>query len=186
MRRRWSDDDLREAVRRAFSVYEVFRLLGLKVGGGQHLKIKNHIKDLNLDTTHFTGQRWNRGKSTGQRPVNKRTLEDILVESSTHGNTSSLKRRLVREGLLVDQCAVCGMLPVWQGKPLVLRLDHINGIRNDNRIRNLRAICPNCDSQTPTFSGRNKGRGDRPPLSASGGLDPSVRRGSLGGMSSQP
>jgi transposase-like protein len=67
-----------------------------------------------------------------------------------------LKKRLTASGLLKNECAICGLVPVWNGKVLVLVLDHENGIRTDNRIRNLRLICPNCDSQTETFKGRNK------------------------------
>jgi 5-methylcytosine-specific restriction endonuclease McrA len=50
---------------------------------------------------------------------------------------------------------LCGQQPMWNGKQLVLILDHINGINNDNRLENLRLLCPNCNSQTPTFAGRN-------------------------------
>ena len=55
----------------------------------------------------------------------------------------------------MDECAICGIGPVWCDQPLVLQLDHINGVNNDNRIENLCYLCPNCHSQTPTFAGRN-------------------------------
>jgi hypothetical protein len=77
----------------------------------------------------------------------------MLVENSTH-DRGNIKRRLLKEGLLDNKCARCGIQPEWNGEPLVLRLDHINGVNNDNRIGNLRLVCPNCDSQLPTFSGR--------------------------------
>lgn len=48
------------------------------------------------------------------------------------------------------------MLPTWNGKPLILTLDHRNGISNDHRLENLRWLCPNCNSQTETFCGRRK------------------------------
>ena len=81
-------------------------------------------------------------------------LEEILVENSTYSRYH-LKRRLIAEGILVEQCAVCGLVPYWNDKPLTLVLDHYNGINNDNRLDNLRLLCPNCNSQTATFTGRN-------------------------------
>jgi hypothetical protein len=72
------------------------------------------------------------------------------------GYRGSVKRRLIKEGILVKRCAVCACEPFWLGKPLVLRLDHINGIPTDYRIENLRLVCPNCDSQLETFAGRNR------------------------------
>lgn len=84
-------------------------------------------------------------------------LEDILVENSTYtSSSSSLKKRLVSSGMLDNVCSSCGLLPEWMGKPLSLQLDHINGIHNDNRLSNLRILCPNCHSQSPTYAGRNR------------------------------
>lgn len=68
---------------------------------------------------------------------------------------SNVKRRILREGLLLNVCSECGLDPVWNGKPLTLVLDHVNGVRGDHRRENLRLLCPNCNSQTETFSGRN-------------------------------
>ena len=65
--------------------------------------------------------------------------------------------RLIAQGLLVDAYAECGVSE-WRGRKLVLRLDHINGIGDDNRIENLRLLCPNCDSQSATYCGRNMRR----------------------------
>jgi 5-methylcytosine-specific restriction endonuclease McrA len=75
---------------------------------------------------------------------NKRELDDILVEHSTYANNPRLKERLIKEGLLENKCAICGNIGEWMGKALTLQLDHINGEHTDNRIENLRILCPNC------------------------------------------
>lgn len=71
---------------------------------------------------------------------------------------ASVKNRILKEGILAHMCANCGLPPVWMEKPLVLVLDHINGVRDDHRLENLRLLCPNCNSQTETFAGRNMSR----------------------------
>jgi hypothetical protein len=157
--RKWTDEQLREAVAASSSIYGIFRALGLRVGGGQHILIKKHIARLGLDTSHFTGQGWNRGNhSKFLHPFPAKPLAEILAKDSSYLNTVSLKRRLIREGFLRNECDECSGSPFWRGKPLVLRLDHVNGDRTDNRLQNLRLLCPNCDSQTETFAGRNKGK----------------------------
>lgn len=87
-------------------------------------------------------------------------LNQVLVEDSTYGR-GKLKERLLYKGLLKNQCYECGQLPEWQGKKLVLVIDHINGVNNDHRLGNLRILCPNCNSQTNTFAGRNAKRGKK-------------------------
>lgn len=73
-----------------------------------------------------------------------------------------LKAWLVAAGLLKDECVRCGIGPNWHGQPLVLQLDHENGDPLDNRLENLRILCPNCHSQTETWCGRNVARREAP------------------------
>ena len=87
-------------------------------------------------------------------------LVQLLIEHGTT-NRGHLKNRLIREGVLTNKCELCGLDPSWNGKVLVLRLDHINGVNDDYRLSNLRLLCPNCDSQTETFAGRNVKRRKR-------------------------
>lgn len=84
-------------------------------------------------------------------------LEQILVEHSTYTNRDTLKGRLLRTGLLQPHCYICGITN-WLGKLLSLHLDHINGVKNDNRIGNLRLLCPNCHSQTDTYGAKRSKR----------------------------
>lgn len=86
-------------------------------------------------------------------------LKEILEGKHPRMKTQRVKERLLQEGILKEQCTECGVGNEYNGKPLVLELDHINGKRNDHRLKNLRILCPNCHSQTPTFRGRKlKGR----------------------------
>jgi len=156
MRRRYTDQHILDAVRSSYSIAQVLKSLRLSPTGCNYKAMHAHFTRLGLDTSHFTGQGHLKGKRHSWTP--KQPLPEILVQNSTYRTTSHLKARLLREGVLVAQCYECGSPPFWQGKPLVLILDHINGDRADNRIDNLRLLCPNCNSQQGTFAGKNKGR----------------------------
>ena len=155
--RRWTDDDLRAAVPESRSVHEVMRRMGLKPNGGSHAAVSERIEELGLDTEHMTGQAWSRGMKNPRPPHYRYSLEEILVVDSEYLDNSTLKRRLLAEGLLQQSCTECGIAD-WNGRPLSLHLDHINGDRRDQRLDNLRLLCPNCHSQTETYCGRNQGR----------------------------
>ena len=90
----------------------------------------------------------------------KYSMDEILVENSSYENIYSLKKRLIANNLLEYVCARCGNNGEWNGEELVLQLEHKNGIHNDHRLCNLEFLCPNCHSQTNTYSGRNKGKYD--------------------------
>jgi len=129
---------------------DILRLFNLHVGAGNYKTLKDRVKYDSIDISHITlGQNSRKGrhyKNTGKTP-----LSEILVENSTYSNRTALKRKLLINGLLENVCYVCKSPPMWRDKPLVLRLDHISGVSNDNRIENLRLVCPNCDSQSDTF-----------------------------------
>lgn len=81
-------------------------------------------------------------------------MSEILVKDSTYRNSSHLKRRLITEGYLQARCGVCG-LDEWMEQPIPLEVHHVNGDKRDNRIENLRLLCPNCHALTPTYRGKN-------------------------------
>lgn len=118
---------------------------------GNSKTAKRRVKIEKLDTSHFNGNCWSKGMKLPQQSY---SLEEILVENSNYSDRQRLKKKLIDANLIEDKCAVCGLEPEWNGKFLVLQLDHINGIHNDNRIENLRVICPNCHTQTDTFCGK--------------------------------
>ena len=157
-RRSWTDTELIAAIADSISVSEVLRKLNLKPVGSNYKTVYLHSKRLSVSLEHLKGQAWSRGK-TGTTGGMRKDLEEILVEDSTYTNTSFLKSRLVRAGFLVDVCYICG-ISEWLNKPLTLQLDHINGRNLDNRIQNLRLLCPNCHAQTPTY--RNRSDPDTP------------------------
>lgn len=100
-------------------------------------------------------------------PPNLIPDEAVFIENSPYVfNSIPLKQRLLASGRAEERCALCGLGPAWNGHPLTLQVDHINGVSNDHRYENLRILCPNCHSQTPTYAGRrhsNYGRGTRSP-----------------------
>lgn len=83
--------------------------------------------------------------------------QKIFIENSTYAN-ECVKNRIIQSDLIEYKCSKCG-IDSWNGETIVLDLDHINGIRNDDRLENLRFLCPNCHSQTDTYKGRNKNIG---------------------------
>jgi hypothetical protein len=137
------------------------RALDLSPSGNSYRSVVHWISVWDLDVSHFTGQAWVGTRPERLSPGQKYTLETIFCEGSgfqTHG----LLRVLLRKDLRDRRCEGCG-LAEWQGQPIPLEVDHINGVRNDHRLENLRVLCPNCHALTPTWRGR-KNKKPRAPV----------------------
>ena len=150
------DDAFRRLVQSASSRTQLLRDFGLCTHGGNTKTLQTRIEELGCPTSHFVFKR------AGSQVI--LTLEQVFCENSKC-EQQNLKRRIINNHLIPYQCR-CGNNGVWEGVKLVLQLEHINGVRNDNRIENLEFLCPNCHSQTPTFAGRRhkKIRPPRPPF----------------------
>ena len=148
-----SDEQYRAAVRRSHSIAGALRLLGVVPEGGNYRVLHRAIERLDLDTSHFIGQSWSRGATV---PSRVRPIEDYLSNKYPI-QSDRLRRRLVNEGVVERRCSCC-TLDTWMDQPIPLELDHIDGNHQNNALDNLRLLCPNCHSLTPTFRGKNKRR----------------------------
>ncbi|MBQ0888131.1 HNH endonuclease [Streptomyces sp. RM72] len=155
---KWTREVLEPVVAASTSVNEVLRRLGLDPVGGHHTNISRRIKAYGIDTSHFTSVVRTERQRHNQR---RRTPEEILIEvTSAHARRipGSRLKKAMRELGMKERCALCGNEAVWLGEPLPLEVDHIDGDWRNNRIENLRMLCPNCHSATDTYRGRSKGR----------------------------
>lgn len=154
-KRSWTGLQLKNAVKTSTSYRQVLKKLGLREAGGNYAQVKKYISEYQLDIRHFTGRLWNKGLKGLYRTAIP--LKDILVQNSTF-QSFKLKKRLFAVGLKPRHCELCGWAQSTQDGYLPLELDHINGNRYDNRLINLRVLCPNCHSLQPTHRGRNSAK----------------------------
>lgn len=152
MRKKRSKEDFELAARNACSIAGMCKALGLKPTGGNYRIIHDVIERYSLDISHFTGQGWNIGLKF--RPFEEKSMKEILVEDSSY-QSFKLKRCLLKEGLKRPICECCG-LSEWNGQSIPLELHHLNGNNRDNRIENLKILCPNCHAMTDSYRGKNK------------------------------
>jgi hypothetical protein len=144
----YSEEQARKAISSSFSWAESLRKLGLCPSGGAWRVLRKHAELWGIPTDHFDPARAREERGTKKLPI-----ESLLVANSPCSR-QNLKRRLLQEGLKESRCEMCGQDEFWRGERMAMILDHINGVRNDNRIENLRIVCPNCAATLSTHCGR--------------------------------
>lgn len=144
-----SQEELTEISKTALSYSDILRSFGYVRSGANTSKLKKLLNEYGIMFTTRNGAKFH-GIRKSQVPI-----EDILANKVPY-ESKHLKVRLIKSGILEAKCSNCGCGDSWFGKPLTLQLDYINGNHEDNSLENLRLLCPNCHSQTPTWGMRNK------------------------------
>lgn len=155
---KYTESRLREAVAESKTFVEVLSRLGSPAKtGGMVTYIKSRIQAFGIDYSHFIGSGWAKGTSGyGSKP---KPIEEVLCKTSSGKRVvSSMVRRAMLESGVLHVCKECVLGTEWRGSPLTLEIDHINGDGSDNSPDNVRFLCPNCHSQTPTFRSKNFSR----------------------------
>jgi ribosomal protein S27AE len=151
---KYSEENLKNIISNSLTFREIFNKLGLDTHGNNYKTLHKYINKYNIDVSHFNVNAIQAKKLLAFN-FNKIPIEIILVENSKYTSTNHLKNRLYDEGLKERICEKCGQGEIWHGEHMSLILDHIDGVPNNNKIENLRIVCPNCNATLPTFAGKN-------------------------------
>jgi len=152
-----SDEEFRLLIKNSNSLSEVLKKIGLSSnGGGSRSVINKRIKILNIDCSDLKFKIAQKRRENF-KSIHEKTLEDIFSGKCEYISTNSLRKRLVREGVLEYKCSLCD-ISEWNGNKISLQLDHIDGDRKNNSLENLRILCPNCHSQTKTYAGKRNNK----------------------------
>jgi 5-methylcytosine-specific restriction endonuclease McrA len=147
-----SDDQFAEIVKNSKSYKDVREYFGLNAPSN-HKTIKKRIEEMDLDTSHFLKCYEMTHLKT---KLTKENFASKWLQKNTEKSGTHIKKYLLKFKLLKYECNVCKNTGEHMGKPLSLQLDHINGVHNDNRLENLRFLCPNCHTQTKNWGSKNQ------------------------------
>lgn len=139
----YSKEEISNVINNSKSRVEVLNRLGVSPNSGPNrIQLEEYIKENDIDISHFEG-------------IKERKNEDIFKDNSNV--SQAVLRRHYKNGNYSEyKCSICGLEPIWRGKPISFKLDHIDGKTTNNEISNLRWVCPNCDRQLDTFGAKNK------------------------------
>lgn len=147
-----SDDEFVDLVKKSLNIKEVLFKLELTTTGNSwgYSEVKRRMEALGLSYRDF------RNKNISNDNCSKKKISnEVLFSSHCKHARNIVRKRIIQDNLLDYKCAICGVSE-WNEKKISLELDHINGINYDNRLENLRFLCPNCHSQTSTYGSRNQ------------------------------
>ena len=147
--KKYEQNSFTKIVKESSNLTEISEKLELKPHCGNRNTIKKYIGIYNIDVSHF------RTRYEIRKPRLGKDINEILTTGSTF-NTTNLKYRLYKEGFKQPICEKCGQDEIWNGEKISLILDHINGNNTDNRLENLRILCPNCNATLSTHGGKNR------------------------------
>lgn len=152
----YTKEDMLVAVKSSNTIKEALQHLKVRAASGNYKVFLQRCKKWDVDISHFLNSSEVAKRNWENKKFKKIPLEEVLVQNSSY-DRSHLKERLYKEGLKKPICEMegCGQGEIWLGKKISLILDHINGVWNDNRIENLRIVCPMCNAALPTHAGRN-------------------------------
>lgn len=140
-------ETLEKAVQGANSYNQILRNLNKSTSGNAVKLLKKQLEEFGIIVSFDNSKK---AENFKKKPIEYYLQKDIKCDSK------SLKKRLIEEGLKQNKCEFCGLEDVWNGLPITLQLDHINGDSSDNRLENLRILCPNCHSQTSTWGSKKR------------------------------
>lgn len=151
MKSKYTDEQLIEAVKSSKNMRELLSSLNVAISGSMSNIVKKRLAHLNIDTSHWN-KKWNPQFTIFGR---KNVPLDEIFKSNSPWSPNFIRQTIRKNNLIEYKCNICG-IETWNNLQITLQLDHINGDRKDNRLENLRYLCPNCHSQTPTWGTKSR------------------------------
>jgi len=156
-------EELEATLKKSRFLGDVLRCYGLRNIGANSVTLKNRLNHEKIDYSHITvrkgkhlpGVAWNKGLKILPRISTEEALQYVFIKDSKYGYHTA-RRLCIRYKLIEYKCRDCGIINDWNGKPITIELEHIDGDRQNNELKNLCFLCPNCHSQTPTFRAKNR------------------------------
>ena len=149
-------NEIKKIVSESKTINEVLTKLGKNTSSGGYKFFKKYITNNNIDISHFWTKKEIIENQFKEGKIKKISIDDMFTENSTVSR-GTIKKRILKENIMDYKCVFCENDGTWIDKKISLVLDHINGINNDNRLENLRFLCPNCNSTLVTHCKGSKG-----------------------------